>query len=148
MGLLKPMNDGNSKWALFSPTDSRMPRMMIPADQLPTGFFDRPQVNSRWQSCFIVIRSRHILLINVIVKFMINLGLLKVRVCITYGWMECTGPVRTGKIGATTGSCWWYWGLFHADVHDMTKWRESKRSEPIEQVESTSTSPSLCAVVA
>ncbi|VDM73446.1 unnamed protein product [Strongylus vulgaris] len=44
MGQLKVMTDGNRNWALFSPTDSRMPRMMIPADQLPSGFFERPQV--------------------------------------------------------------------------------------------------------
>ncbi|KAK5976385.1 RNB domain-containing protein, partial [Trichostrongylus colubriformis] len=43
MGQLKVMTDGNRNWALFSPTDSRMPRMMIPADQLPSGFFERPQ---------------------------------------------------------------------------------------------------------
>ncbi|KJH49197.1 RNB-like protein [Dictyocaulus viviparus] len=43
MGQLKMMTDGNRNWALFSPTDSRMPRMMIPADQLPPGFFERPQ---------------------------------------------------------------------------------------------------------
>lgn len=43
MGQLKVMADGNRNWALFSPTDSRMPRMMIPSDQLPLGFFDRPQ---------------------------------------------------------------------------------------------------------
>ncbi|KHJ92296.1 RNB-like protein [Oesophagostomum dentatum] len=43
MGQLKVMTDGNRNWALFSPTDSRMPRMMIPADQLPPGFFERPQ---------------------------------------------------------------------------------------------------------
>ena len=43
MGQLKMMNDLNRNWALFSPADSRMPRMMIPAEQLPNGFFDRPQ---------------------------------------------------------------------------------------------------------
>ncbi|PIO56990.1 hypothetical protein TELCIR_21609 [Teladorsagia circumcincta] len=46
MGQLKVMTDGNRNWALFSPTDSRMPRMMIPADQLPSGFFDRPQAET------------------------------------------------------------------------------------------------------
>uniref|UniRef100_A0A915DEC5 Ribonuclease II/R domain-containing protein n=1 Tax=Ditylenchus dipsaci TaxID=166011 RepID=A0A915DEC5_9BILA len=30
VGLLKVMADGNRNWALFSPNDSRMPRMMIP----------------------------------------------------------------------------------------------------------------------
>ncbi|KAJ1367143.1 hypothetical protein KIN20_027997 [Parelaphostrongylus tenuis] len=43
MGQLKMMTDGNSNWALFLPTDSRMPRMMISANQLPPGFFERPQ---------------------------------------------------------------------------------------------------------
>uniref|UniRef100_A0A914WIJ6 Ribonuclease II/R domain-containing protein n=1 Tax=Plectus sambesii TaxID=2011161 RepID=A0A914WIJ6_9BILA len=43
VGQLKTMADNNRSWALFSPGDSRMPRMMIPSDQLPTGFFDRPQ---------------------------------------------------------------------------------------------------------
>ncbi|VDM64417.1 unnamed protein product [Angiostrongylus costaricensis] len=43
MGQLKMMTDGNLNWALFSPTDSRMPRMLIPAEQLPSGFFEKPQ---------------------------------------------------------------------------------------------------------
>uniref|UniRef100_A0A0K0CWG5 RNB domain-containing protein n=1 Tax=Angiostrongylus cantonensis TaxID=6313 RepID=A0A0K0CWG5_ANGCA len=43
MGQLKMMTDGNRNWALFSPTDSRMPRMLIPAEQLPSGFFEKPQ---------------------------------------------------------------------------------------------------------
>lgn len=42
VGQLKVMADGNRNWSLFSPIDSRMPRMMIPAEQLPPGFFDRP----------------------------------------------------------------------------------------------------------
>ncbi|VDK53630.1 unnamed protein product [Anisakis simplex] len=42
VGMLKVMADGNRNWALFSPGDSRMPRMMIPADQMPAGFFERP----------------------------------------------------------------------------------------------------------
>uniref|UniRef100_A0A0N4V7R2 RNB domain-containing protein n=1 Tax=Enterobius vermicularis TaxID=51028 RepID=A0A0N4V7R2_ENTVE len=42
VGMLKVMADGNRKWALFSPNDSRMPRMMIPAEETPAGFFDRP----------------------------------------------------------------------------------------------------------
>lgn len=42
VGMLKVMADGNRKWALFSPNDSRMPRMMIPAEETPVGFFDRP----------------------------------------------------------------------------------------------------------
>ncbi|KAI1717993.1 RNB domain-containing protein [Ditylenchus destructor] len=43
VGQLKVMADGNRKWALFSPNDSRMPRMMIPSEQLPDGFYERPQ---------------------------------------------------------------------------------------------------------
>ncbi|VDP19320.1 unnamed protein product, partial [Onchocerca flexuosa] len=43
VGMLKMMADGNRNWALFSPGDSRMPRMMIPAEQTPATFFDRPQ---------------------------------------------------------------------------------------------------------
>ncbi|VDN00888.1 unnamed protein product [Thelazia callipaeda] len=43
VGMLKMMADGNRNWALFSPGDSRMPRMMIPAEQTPPSFFDRPQ---------------------------------------------------------------------------------------------------------
>lgn len=42
------MADGNRNWSLFSPNDSRMPRMMIPAEQLPAGFFDRPQDFSKF----------------------------------------------------------------------------------------------------
>ncbi|GMT04291.1 hypothetical protein PENTCL1PPCAC_26465, partial [Pristionchus entomophagus] len=48
MGQLKMMADGNRNWALFSPTDSRMPRMLIPSDQLPMGFFERPQDYQRF----------------------------------------------------------------------------------------------------
>jgi hypothetical protein len=33
------MNDGNKHWALFSPTDVRVPRMMIPADQVECQFY-------------------------------------------------------------------------------------------------------------
>lgn len=46
--MLKVMADGNRNWALFSPGDSRMPRMMIPADQMPAGFFERPQDFSKY----------------------------------------------------------------------------------------------------
>lgn len=42
------MADGNHNWALFSPADSRMPRMMVPADQLPSGFFERSYEFSRF----------------------------------------------------------------------------------------------------
>ncbi|VDM40534.1 unnamed protein product [Toxocara canis] len=48
VGMLKVMADGNRNWALFSPGDSRMPRMMIPADQMPAGFFERPQDFSKY----------------------------------------------------------------------------------------------------
>uniref|UniRef100_A0AC35TV17 RNB domain-containing protein n=1 Tax=Rhabditophanes sp. KR3021 TaxID=114890 RepID=A0AC35TV17_9BILA len=42
VGQLKPLQDGNKNFALFSPSDPRMPRMMIPADQLPDKFYDNP----------------------------------------------------------------------------------------------------------
>uniref|UniRef100_A0A158R444 RNB domain-containing protein n=1 Tax=Syphacia muris TaxID=451379 RepID=A0A158R444_9BILA len=42
VGMLKVMADGNRKWALFSPNDPRIPRMMIPAEETPLGFFDNP----------------------------------------------------------------------------------------------------------
>uniref|UniRef100_A0A0R3RSF8 DIS3-like exonuclease 2 n=1 Tax=Elaeophora elaphi TaxID=1147741 RepID=A0A0R3RSF8_9BILA len=48
VGMLKMMADGNRNWALFSPGDSRMPRMMIPADQTPATFFERPQDFSKF----------------------------------------------------------------------------------------------------
>lgn len=48
IGHLKVMADGNHNWALFSPADSRMPRMMVPADQLPAGFFERSYEFSRF----------------------------------------------------------------------------------------------------
>ncbi|KAI6191375.1 DIS3-like exonuclease 2 [Aphelenchoides bicaudatus] len=43
VGFLKTTSDGKRNWALFSPNDSRIPRMLIPAVQLPEGFFKRPQ---------------------------------------------------------------------------------------------------------
>uniref|UniRef100_A0A0N5C333 RNB domain-containing protein n=1 Tax=Strongyloides papillosus TaxID=174720 RepID=A0A0N5C333_STREA len=42
VGQLKPLSDGNKNYALFSPADPRMPRMMIPSDQLPDKFFEAP----------------------------------------------------------------------------------------------------------
>jgi DIS3-like exonuclease 2 len=42
------MADGNTNWGLFSPNDPRMPRMAIPAAELPKGFFDRPQDFSKF----------------------------------------------------------------------------------------------------
>ncbi|VDL71916.1 unnamed protein product [Nippostrongylus brasiliensis] len=43
MGKLEVSFGTQRKWAKFSPTDSKMPRLMIEAAQLPNGFFDRPQ---------------------------------------------------------------------------------------------------------
>lgn len=40
-GRIKPM-PGNTKWALFSPNDARMPRMLIPLYECPHGFQERP----------------------------------------------------------------------------------------------------------
>ncbi|CAD5234499.1 unnamed protein product [Bursaphelenchus xylophilus] len=42
VGQLKVMADGNRNWGLFSPNDSRFPRMFIAANELPQGFFERP----------------------------------------------------------------------------------------------------------
>ncbi|CAD5229305.1 unnamed protein product [Bursaphelenchus okinawaensis] len=42
VGQLKVMADGNKNWGLFSPNDSRFPRMFIAANELPKGFFERP----------------------------------------------------------------------------------------------------------
>lgn len=44
-GHLKPFNKKNEDKpdALFSPTDTRLPRLRIPHDRCPPGFFDRPQ---------------------------------------------------------------------------------------------------------
>ncbi|KAH7719829.1 RNB-like protein [Aphelenchoides avenae] len=47
-GQLKPMEDGRRNMALFHPSDGRMPRMKIPSDQLPDGFFERPQDFSKY----------------------------------------------------------------------------------------------------
>ncbi|XP_015915494.1 DIS3-like exonuclease 2 [Parasteatoda tepidariorum] len=41
-GHLKLCNDRNPKWALFSPNDSRVPRMMIPISDCPQNFYHRP----------------------------------------------------------------------------------------------------------
>ena len=42
-GYLRRMNDGNPNFFLFSPTDSRVPRMKIPASQVPADFQTRPE---------------------------------------------------------------------------------------------------------
>lgn len=38
-GRLKLMNDKNPNWGMFHPSDSRVPRMMIPMDQCPHDFY-------------------------------------------------------------------------------------------------------------
>ncbi|KAL3108680.1 hypothetical protein niasHT_019201 [Heterodera trifolii] len=47
VGHIKPMKDSsgksNVKFILFSPTDSRIPRLLIPSNNAPMGFYDRPQ---------------------------------------------------------------------------------------------------------
>ncbi|KAI6209481.1 DIS3-like exonuclease 2 [Aphelenchoides besseyi] len=48
VGQLKVMADGNNKWALFSPIDSRVPRLVISSNETPKGFFDRPQDFSKY----------------------------------------------------------------------------------------------------
>lgn len=42
------MTDSKGKWALFSPKDSWMPRMLIPSAQFPNGFEQRPQDFSKF----------------------------------------------------------------------------------------------------
>jgi len=42
-GTLKLMPDRNPRLALFSPTDSRVPRMKVPMEQCPPTFFKRPE---------------------------------------------------------------------------------------------------------
>ncbi|KAK7093416.1 hypothetical protein V1264_007176 [Littorina saxatilis] len=42
-GHLRPMLDVNHSFATFAPTDSRVPRMMIPTNDLPKGFKERPE---------------------------------------------------------------------------------------------------------
>ncbi|VDM70642.1 unnamed protein product, partial [Strongylus vulgaris] len=42
-GKLELASSTQRQWAKFSPSDSRIPRMMINASQLPKDFFDRPQ---------------------------------------------------------------------------------------------------------
>ncbi|CAF4702585.1 unnamed protein product, partial [Rotaria socialis] len=41
-GLLRKMPDNNPNYALFSPMDSRIPRLMIPMNNCPPDFRDRP----------------------------------------------------------------------------------------------------------
>ena len=43
-GYLKPMSDGNPNFLLFSPTDSRVPRLKIPMSQAPPNFKTRPEL--------------------------------------------------------------------------------------------------------
>ena len=43
-GFLKPMSDGNPNFLLFSPTDSRVPRLKIPMSQAPPNFKTRPEL--------------------------------------------------------------------------------------------------------
>jgi len=40
-GTLKPFADNNPNFVLFSPNDSRIPRMKIPSSQIPKDFFVR-----------------------------------------------------------------------------------------------------------
>ncbi|KAI6244124.1 DIS3-like exonuclease 2 [Aphelenchoides fujianensis] len=47
VGQLKLMADGNQKWSIFSPLDSRVPRLAIAASELPPNFFERPQDYSK-----------------------------------------------------------------------------------------------------
>lgn len=40
-GVLRLLQDRNPAWVLFSPRDSRFPRLMIPSQECPPGFFER-----------------------------------------------------------------------------------------------------------
>ncbi|KAK8762220.1 hypothetical protein V5799_026513, partial [Amblyomma americanum] len=40
-GVLRMLQDRNAAWVLFSPRDSRFPRLMIPSQECPPGFFER-----------------------------------------------------------------------------------------------------------
>ncbi|CAL4195934.1 unnamed protein product, partial [Meganyctiphanes norvegica] len=42
-GMLKLFGDGNPNYALFSPTDYRLPRLKIPMRMCPPDFFHRSQ---------------------------------------------------------------------------------------------------------
>jgi len=42
-GTIKLMSDKNPKFFLFSPTDSRVPRMKIPMEEAPQNFMNRPE---------------------------------------------------------------------------------------------------------
>ncbi|XP_077535366.1 DIS3-like exonuclease 2 isoform X2 [Haemaphysalis longicornis] len=41
-GCLRLLQDRNPNWVLFSPRDSRFPRLMVPAHECPPAFFERP----------------------------------------------------------------------------------------------------------
>ncbi|XP_037276041.2 uncharacterized protein LOC119168780 isoform X2 [Rhipicephalus microplus] len=41
-GILRQLQDNNPMWVLFSPRDARFPRLMVPAQECPPGFFQRP----------------------------------------------------------------------------------------------------------
>ena len=43
-GYIKPMTDGNPKFFLFSPTDSRVPRFKIPSAQAPPNLLTQPDL--------------------------------------------------------------------------------------------------------
>lgn len=40
-GVLRLLQDRNPAWVLFSPRDSRFPRLMVPSQECPPGFFER-----------------------------------------------------------------------------------------------------------
>ncbi|XP_076370969.1 dis3 like 3'-5' exoribonuclease 2 [Tachypleus tridentatus] len=41
-GYIKLQQDKNPNWALFCPTDSKIPRIVVPMNECPQGFFERP----------------------------------------------------------------------------------------------------------
>ena len=42
-GTIKPMADKNQRFALFSPTDSRVPRVKVPMSECPKNLLERPE---------------------------------------------------------------------------------------------------------
>ncbi|VDN51574.1 unnamed protein product [Dracunculus medinensis] len=48
VGILKNFVDKNRNFALFLPIDSRIPRMVIPVEEIPNNLFDQSQLSSRF----------------------------------------------------------------------------------------------------
>lgn len=48
VGILKNFVDKNRNFTLFLPIDSRIPRMVIPVEEIPNNLFDQSQLSSRF----------------------------------------------------------------------------------------------------